>query len=152
MVGWFQKRGFFRRRHADACPKLAVGQGLERLEGRAMMAAAQLSTVEVESLLQRASAATPSTNAIIAIVDRSGEILGVRTESDFAAMSNESLSFAIDGAVAAAFGRSDVQNISLRFGGVKALTDISFNVREHVHCSVHDAHRLFQHCRLHGGA
>jgi branched-chain amino acid transport system ATP-binding protein len=25
----------------------------------------------------------------------------------------------------------DVQNISLSFGGVKALTDISFNVREH---------------------
>ncbi|MEY4753884.1 MAG: hypothetical protein RJA44_1559, partial [Pseudomonadota bacterium] len=25
----------------------------------------------------------------------------------------------------------DVSNISLRFGGVKALTDISFNVREH---------------------
>jgi len=25
----------------------------------------------------------------------------------------------------------DVANISLRFGGVKALTDISFNVREH---------------------
>jgi branched-chain amino acid transport system ATP-binding protein len=25
----------------------------------------------------------------------------------------------------------DLQNISLRFGGVKALTDISFNVREH---------------------
>lgn len=25
----------------------------------------------------------------------------------------------------------DIQNISLRFGGVKALTDISFNVREH---------------------
>jgi branched-chain amino acid transport system ATP-binding protein len=25
----------------------------------------------------------------------------------------------------------DVNNISLRFGGVKALTDISFNVREH---------------------
>ncbi|NDF79226.1 MAG: ABC transporter ATP-binding protein, partial [Betaproteobacteria bacterium] len=25
----------------------------------------------------------------------------------------------------------DVQNISLRFGGVKALTDISFNVQEH---------------------
>jgi len=25
----------------------------------------------------------------------------------------------------------DVQNISLRFGGVKALTDISFNVKEH---------------------
>ncbi|MBO9644295.1 MAG: ATP-binding cassette domain-containing protein, partial [Pseudacidovorax sp.] len=25
----------------------------------------------------------------------------------------------------------DIQNISLSFGGVKALTDISFNVREH---------------------
>ena len=25
----------------------------------------------------------------------------------------------------------DLQNISLRFGGVKALTDISFNVKEH---------------------
>ena len=25
----------------------------------------------------------------------------------------------------------DIRNISLRFGGVKALTDISFNVREH---------------------
>ena len=25
----------------------------------------------------------------------------------------------------------DVKNISLRFGGVKALTDISFDVREH---------------------
>ena len=25
----------------------------------------------------------------------------------------------------------DVKNISLRFGGVKALTDISFNVKEH---------------------
>ncbi|WP_241801443.1 ATP-binding cassette domain-containing protein, partial [Pseudomonas putida] len=25
----------------------------------------------------------------------------------------------------------DLQNISLSFGGVKALTDISFNVREH---------------------
>ena len=25
----------------------------------------------------------------------------------------------------------DIKNISLRFGGVKALTDISFNVKEH---------------------
>ena len=28
-------------------------------------------------------------------------------------------------------GILDVKNISLRFGGVKALTDISFNVKEH---------------------
>jgi uncharacterized protein GlcG (DUF336 family) len=102
MIGWFRRRGFFRRRPAVACPRLAVGEGLERLEGRAMMAAAQLSTVEVESLLNLASSATPSTNAIIAVVDRSGAILGVRTESDFAGMSTADLSFAIDGAVAKA--------------------------------------------------
>ena len=30
----------------------------------------------------------------------------------------------------------DVKNISLSFGGVKALTDISFNVREHEICSI----------------
>ena len=102
MVGWFQKRGFFRRRHADACPKLAVGQGLERLEGRAMMAAAQLSTVEVEALLNRASAATPSTDAIIAVVDTRGQILGARTESAFAGLTPAELAFAIDGAVAKA--------------------------------------------------
>jgi uncharacterized protein GlcG (DUF336 family) len=102
MVGWFHKRGFFRRRQAAACPKLAVGQGLESLEPRSMMAVAQLSTVEVEALLDRASAATPSTDAIIAVVDTRGQILGVRTESDFAGMTPADLAFAIDGAVAKA--------------------------------------------------
>ena len=44
---------------------------------------------------------------------------------------------AVDAAASASGGRQigdvilDLQNISLRFGGVKALTDISFNVREH---------------------
>ena len=102
MIEWFRGRGLCRRRPAAVRPRPAVGQGLERLEGRAMMAAAQLSTAEVESLLDRASAATPSTDAIIAVVDRSGAILGVRAESDFAALSATDLSFAIDGAVAKA--------------------------------------------------
>ncbi|MFM9195235.1 MAG: hypothetical protein ACKOWG_05735, partial [Planctomycetia bacterium] len=67
-----------------------------------MMAADQLSMDEVEVLLDRASAASPSTDAIIAVVDRSGKILGVRTESDFAGLTDAQLSFAIDGAVAKA--------------------------------------------------
>ena len=61
---------------------------------------AQLTVADVETLLDRASAATPSTDAIIAVVDRTGAILGVRTESDFAGMTATQLAFAIDGAVA----------------------------------------------------
>src|SRR5206468_1840332 len=41
----------------------------------------QLTTADVEQLLNRAAAATPSQNAIIAVVDRGGNILGVRTEA-----------------------------------------------------------------------
>ena len=76
--------------------------GAEGLEPRAMLAADQLSTVEVESLLKRASAVTPSNDAIIAIVDCTGQILGVRTESDISFADNKTLGFAIDGAVAKA--------------------------------------------------
>ena len=83
---------------AVAPRRTAPGPGVERLEARWVMAA-QLSTVEVESLLDRASAATPSTDAIIAVVDVQGRILGVRTESGVA---TSDLGFAIDGAVAKA--------------------------------------------------
>ncbi|MFN9348294.1 MAG: dockerin type I domain-containing protein [Planctomycetota bacterium] len=65
----------------------------------------QLTSDEVKILLQRASMATPSQDAIIAIVDRSGQILGVRVEKDvqdnFAGRPQD-LVFAIDGAVAKA--------------------------------------------------
>ncbi|MEI6240759.1 MAG: hypothetical protein WCR51_10245 [Planctomycetia bacterium] len=64
-----------------------------------MLAAGQLTTGEVDALLQRASAATPSNNAIFAVVDRSGQILGVRTESG---VSTPDLNFAINGAIAKA--------------------------------------------------
>jgi len=60
---------------------------------------------EVQTLLQRASMATPSQNAIIAIVDRAGQILGVRVEQDVLnqfAGKPQDLVFAIDGAVAKA--------------------------------------------------
>ena len=64
-----------------------------------------ISATEVTTLLQRASMATSSNDAIIAIVDRSGNILGVRTESDVDATYAGRLAdrvFAIDGAVAKA--------------------------------------------------
>ena len=65
----------------------------------------KLKASEVETLLKRASMATPSKDAIIAIVDRAGQILGVRVEEDvkntFAGRQKD-LVFAIDGAVAKA--------------------------------------------------
>jgi uncharacterized protein GlcG (DUF336 family) len=60
---------------------------------------------EVATLLARASAATPSNDGIIAIVDRDGNILGVSVENGVssALTSNPAnLTFAIDGAVAEA--------------------------------------------------
>ena len=97
---------------------------LERLERRECMAAdAQLAPPpslydpvndpqtsvltdgEVELLLARAAAASASEDAIIAIVDRNGRILGVRTEQDVIDDffgDTEGLVFAIDGAVAKA--------------------------------------------------
>jgi uncharacterized protein GlcG (DUF336 family) len=77
---------------------------VEALESRALLAAAQLSTTEVAALLDRATAVTPSNDAIIAVVDRSGRILGVRTEADVTATIADpaTLAFAIDGAVAKA--------------------------------------------------
>jgi uncharacterized protein GlcG (DUF336 family) len=65
----------------------------------------QLTASDVNILLQRAAAASSNTDAIIAVVDRSGNILGVRVESGVspAITGNvNSLVFAVDGAVALA--------------------------------------------------
>lgn len=62
----------------------------------------QLTTTDVEQLLDRASAATPSQDAIIVITDRQGIILGVRTEADVPTLDLATLVFSIDGAVAEA--------------------------------------------------
>ncbi|HUG92994.1 MAG TPA: heme-binding protein [Planctomycetaceae bacterium] len=81
--------------------------------------AAQLTAAEVEQLLSRAAGATASEDAIIAVVDRNGRILGVRVEQDvldtFAGRQDE-LVFAIDGAVAKArtaafFANGDPTNV-----------------------------------------
>lgn len=64
-----------------------------------------LTAGDVKTLLKRASQASPSNDAIIAVVDRTGRILGVRVEDGVSAtLKNDpaKLAFAIDGAVAKA--------------------------------------------------
>lgn len=63
-----------------------------------------LQAAEVQALLERAAAASASQDAIIAIVDRQGHILGVRVEQGVlnAIPNTDTLVFAIDGAVALA--------------------------------------------------
>src|SRR5436190_2203840 len=64
-----------------------------------------LTTTQVSTLLKRAAAATGSDDAIIAIVDRNGTILGVRVEGGVAPSVQSNpliLDFAIDGAVSLA--------------------------------------------------
>jgi uncharacterized protein GlcG (DUF336 family) len=66
---------------------------------------ATLSTTDVATILQRAAAATPSDDAIVAIMDRGGHILGVRVESNVSPVITGdpgNLTFAIDGALAEA--------------------------------------------------
>lgn len=65
----------------------------------------QLTAAEVTSILSYATQVTPSEDAIIAIVDRGGRILGVRVEAGVDAgiqADPQLLTFAIDGAVAKA--------------------------------------------------
>lgn len=64
-----------------------------------------ITIADVECLLSRAAAASSSEDAIIAIVDRNGRILGVRVEAGVAAEITSDpnlLTFAIDGAIAKA--------------------------------------------------
>jgi uncharacterized protein GlcG (DUF336 family) len=64
-----------------------------------------LTTQDVQTLLERAAAATNVNGAIIAVVDRNGTILGVRVESGVSPQITDNttnLVFAIDGAVALA--------------------------------------------------
>lgn len=63
---------------------------------------AVLTDGEVDVLLKRAAAASASNDAIIAVVDRNGRILGVRTESGIQVADLHKLVFSIDGAVAKA--------------------------------------------------
>jgi uncharacterized protein GlcG (DUF336 family) len=91
------------------------------VSSQAALAAPTLSEFEVQRLLERASVATASNDAIIAVVDRSGNLLGVLTESGVSAalLSNpDTKAFAIDGAIAkartAAFFANDTAPLTSR--------------------------------------
>lgn len=78
----------------------------------------QIDSVEVQQMLATASMVTESEDAIIAIVDRNGRILGVRVEQDVLDTITDpaTLVFAIDGAVAKArtaafFANGDPANV-----------------------------------------
>jgi uncharacterized protein GlcG (DUF336 family) len=67
--------------------------------------AAQLTPAEVNDLLERATAADPYNNAIIAVVDRGGRVLGVRVDDSVSTAitgNADNLVFAVDGALAEA--------------------------------------------------
>jgi uncharacterized protein GlcG (DUF336 family) len=78
----------------------------------------EITAAEVNLLLSRAARATSRNDAIIAIVDRNGRILGVHVEGGVTAANQAALVFAIDGAVAkartAAFFSSDAAPLPSR--------------------------------------
>jgi len=80
-----------------------------------------LTASQVGTLLQRAAAATGSDDAIIAVVDRAGNLLGVRVEGGVSAAvtgNTNVLNFSIDGAIAkartAAFFSSNADPLTSR--------------------------------------
>jgi uncharacterized protein GlcG (DUF336 family) len=115
-----------RRAFWNACPRRRRDRtipSIEGLERRALLDAASsqsalgvlgydpanpadlLTTSDVQALLQRAAAAVNRNDAIIAVVDRNGTILGVRVESGVSPQITGNATnrvFAIDGAVSLA--------------------------------------------------
>lgn len=106
-----------RRRAARGQSPACATSAVECLESRQLLAVTQITAAEVELLLNRAAVATSSEDAIIAVVDRGGRILGVRVEEDVLLAygslvsadgiindpaEDATLVFAIDGAVAKA--------------------------------------------------
>ncbi len=102
---------------------------VETYELHAMLTGApQLTAAEVRALLNFATAVTPSRDAIIAIVDRAGNILGVRMEDGLAPgiQGNPELrTFAIDGAVAKARTAAFFANNGVDFRGTGAGTPLT---------------------------
>lgn len=104
----FEAAGFARAAGVDDDGNVAAGEFGAVLNKAEQMGTQNLLTAgDVNALLERASQATASNDAIIAVVDRTGRILGVRVEngvsSSLTAPGNGArLAFAIDGAVAKA--------------------------------------------------
>src|SRR5207249_8512526 len=81
------------------------GDPTDELFGLPPTSTTVLAASDVDQLLKRAAAASASNDAIIAIVDRTGRVLGVRVEAGVSPSitgNAEHLTFAIDGALAEA--------------------------------------------------
>jgi uncharacterized protein GlcG (DUF336 family) len=123
----------YRRRVRDSRSNCAYRPRAEPLEDRTVPAfvASQLNvaslpplnltTSQVQTLLERAATATSTDNAIVAVVDRAGDILGVRVEGNVSPAVTGSanvLDFSIDGAVSlartAAFFSSNADPLTSR--------------------------------------
>jgi uncharacterized protein GlcG (DUF336 family) len=93
-----------------------------------------ITSAEAANLLSRAASATPSQDAIIAIVDRGGNILGVRVENGVFNNIHDAATmiFAIDGAVAkartAAFFANDEAPLTART--IRSLSQTTITQRE----------------------
>jgi uncharacterized protein GlcG (DUF336 family) len=115
----------------DVAPPFAYGTGGTRAEenlfarfgsvGALASAAPTLTADEAQTILRRAAAATRSDDALIAIVDRGGRLLGVRAEGGVAPEITQdpaALAFAVDGALAkartAAFFANDTAPLTSR--------------------------------------
>ena len=125
----FLKRSF-RRRQKNRVEERRYRPVIEFLEDRVTPALIAnqvslnlptISTADVTAFLDRAAAATSSDNAIVAVVDRQGDILGVRVEGNVdPAITGDPLllDFSIDGAVSearsAAFFSSDADPLTSR--------------------------------------
>lgn len=94
-----------------------------------------LTTAQVDLLLQRAAAASGTDDAIIAVVDRNGRILGVRVEgavSPLVTGNTNILNFAIDGAVAKARTAAffSTTNTPLTSRTIRAISETTMTERE----------------------
>ena len=94
-------KSLFRRYSSPPGALRCAELGFERLESRQLLTA-NITTADVDQLLRRATAASASNDAIIAVVDRNGTILGVQAESGVPITDPDTLYFAIDGAIAEA--------------------------------------------------
>jgi uncharacterized protein GlcG (DUF336 family) len=84
---------------------MAARPALEPLERREVLATPVLTAAEVGLILDRAAGASASDDAIIAVLDRQGNLLGLRYESGVApeiATELDTYVYAIDGAIAKA--------------------------------------------------
>jgi uncharacterized protein GlcG (DUF336 family) len=94
-----------KKRQPRRRPARAARPRLERLETRDAPAGDLLTPTDVQALIQRAEAASASNDAIVAVVDRGGRVLGVSVENGVSPAitgNTGSLVFAIDGALALA--------------------------------------------------